>query len=147
VVPVDRDGGGGAGLKAILDRLLGGGIILLFPEGTRSSDGRLQTAKSGIGLTVIKSNALVVPVRLCGTFESYGRHMRFPRPCRVTVSYGEPLDFKALREEAKTCSKPRLKEIYQQVADEIMAAIANLDPITDGAVELERRSPTRRDPA
>ena len=128
VVPVDRDGGGGAGLKAILDRLIGGSVILLFPEGTRTPDGKLQGAKSGIGLTVIKSTALVVPVRVCGTFEAFGRHMKFPMPRRVTVSYGEPLDFKALREEAKICSKPRLKEIYQQVADEIMAAIAGLGP-------------------
>jgi len=127
VVPVDRDGGGGAGLKAILDRLLNGGIILLFPEGTRTADGKLQSAKSGIGLTIIKSTALVVPVRLCGTFEAYGRHMKFPRPRRVTVSYGQPLDFKALRDEAKVCPKPRLKEIYQEAADEIMAAIAKLD--------------------
>jgi 1-acyl-sn-glycerol-3-phosphate acyltransferase len=128
VVPVDRDGGGGAGLKAILDRLLIGGVILLFPEGTRTRDGQLQPAKSGIGLTVIKSAALLVPVRVHGTFAAFGRHMKFPLPRRVTVTYGEPLAFKALREEARTCSKPRLKEIYQQVADEIMAAIARLEP-------------------
>jgi len=41
------------------------------------------------------------------------------------------LDFAALRAEAKTCSKARLKEIYQQVADEIMAAIAKLEPCED----------------
>lgn len=130
-VPVDRDGGGGAGLKAILDRLLDGGVILVFPEGTRTTDGKLRPAKSGIGLTVIKSNAPVVPVRVFGTFEAYGRQMKFPRPHHVAVKYGVPLDFKALREEAKTCAKPRLKEIYQQVADEIMAAIAALEPIED----------------
>jgi 1-acyl-sn-glycerol-3-phosphate acyltransferase len=127
VVPVDRDGGGGAGLKAILDRLLQGGAILLFPEGTRTHDGRLRQAKSGVGLTVIKSEALVVPVRVFGTFGAYGRHMKFPRPRRLTVVYGQPLDFAALRAEAKSCPKPRLKEIYQQVANDIMAAIARLD--------------------
>jgi 1-acyl-sn-glycerol-3-phosphate acyltransferase len=132
VVPVDRDGGGGAGLKAILDRLLGGGVILLFPEGTRTPDGRLQPAKSGIGLTVIKSTAAVVPVRVQGSFGALGRHMKFPLPRRITVTYGEPLDFKALREEARTCPKPRLKEIYQQVADDIMAAIARLDREVEG---------------
>lgn len=130
-VPVDRDGGGAAGLRAILDRLLAGGVIILFPEGTRSTDGRLQPARSGIGLTVIKSEAPVVPVRVFGTFEAYGRTARFPKPKRVMVKYGRPMDFRALREEAKTCSKPRLKAIYQQVADEIMAAIAQLEPKKD----------------
>ena len=127
-VPVDRDGGGAAGLKAILDRLLAGGGIILFPEGTRTRDGKLQPARSGIGLIVIKSQAPVVPVRTFGTFEAYGRNQKFPRPRRVAVKYGEPMRFEGLRAEAKTCSKPRLKEIYQQIADEIMAAIAKLEP-------------------
>ena len=133
VVPVDRDGGGAAGLRAILDRLLAGGAIILFPEGTRTRDGKLQPARSGIGLTVIKSRAPVVPVRVFGTFEAYGRHLRFPRPYRVAVKYGQPMRFEELRAEAKVCSKARLKEIYRQVADEIMAAIAKLEPYEDKA--------------
>jgi 1-acyl-sn-glycerol-3-phosphate acyltransferase len=132
VVPVDRDGGGAKGLKAILDRLLDGGAIILFPEGTRSRDGQLQPARSGIGLTVIKSVAPVVPVRVFGTFEAYNRQMRFPRPCRrVVVKYGRPMFFEQLRTEAKTCSKQRLKTIYQQVSSEIMQAIASLEPYED----------------
>ncbi len=130
-VPVDREGGGAAGLKAILDRLLAGGAIILFPEGTRSKDGRLQKARSGIGLTVIKSNAVVIPVRVFGTFEAYGRHMKVPLPRSVAVKYGQPLKFAALRAEAKVCTKARLKEIYQQVADEIMAEIGRLQPCVD----------------
>src|SRR5215470_11579559 len=130
-VPVDREGGGAKGLKAILDRLLDGGAIILFPEGTRTRDGKLQPARSGIGLTVIKSTAPVVPVRVFGTFEAYGRTMRWPRPRRLMVKYGQPMPFADLRAEAKVCSKPRLKEIYQQVADQIMAAIAKLEPGED----------------
>ena len=125
-VPVDRDGGGATGLRAILDRLLAGGAIIVFPEGTRSSDGRLQSARAGLGLLVIKSNACVVPARVFGTFEAYGRHHKFPRPRRITVKYGLPLDFSALRAEVETCSKSRAKEIYQELADEIMAAIGRL---------------------
>ena len=132
-VPVDRDGGGATGLKAILDRLLAGGGIILFPEGTRTRDGKMQKARSGIGLTVIKSSALVIPVRVFGTYEAYGRHIKFPRPWPVAVKYGEPLRFEKLRAEAKTCSKPRLKQIYQEVADEIMAAIAKLQRWEDRA--------------
>lgn len=130
-VPVDRDGGGAAGLREILNRLLAGGGIILFPEGTRTKDGKLQPARSGIGLTVIKSSVPVVPVRTFGTFDAFGRNHKFPRPVRVAVKYGEPMRFEKLRAEAKDCSKPRLKEIYQEVADEIMAAIAKLEPRED----------------
>jgi len=130
-VPVDRDGGGAKGLKTILDRLLQGNGIILFPEGTRTKDGNLQPARSGIGLTVVKSNAPVVPVRVFGTYEAYGKHIKIPRPKRVIVKYGRPMNFEALRAEAKTCDKARLKIIYQEVADEIMAAIAKLEPKAD----------------
>jgi 1-acyl-sn-glycerol-3-phosphate acyltransferase len=127
-VPVDRSGGGAAGLRMILDRLLEGGGIILFPEGTRTVDGQLQPARSGIGLTVVKSTAPVVPVRVLGTFEAYGRRHKIPRFRRVSVVYGRPMSFKTLRAEAQVCSKARLKEIYQEIADEIMAAIARLEP-------------------
>jgi 1-acyl-sn-glycerol-3-phosphate acyltransferase len=130
-VPVDREGGGAKGLKTILDRLLAGNAIILFPEGTRTLDGQLQPARSGIGLTVIKSSAPVIPIRVFGTYEAYGKHVKIPRPRPIIVKYGKPMNFAALREEAKTCTKPRLKEIYQQVADEIMRAIAQLEPKPD----------------
>lgn len=128
-VPVDRDGGGAKGLKIILDRLLGGAGIILFPEGTRSRDGRLQPAHAGIGLVVAKSEAPVVPVRVFGSYEAWGRNRKWPRPKKVTVRYGRPMRFEKLRAEAKGCSRERLKQIYQEIADEIMAAIAAL-PLT-----------------
>jgi len=130
-VGVDRDGGGAKGLKIILDRLLHGSGITLFPEGTRTSDGKLLPARSGVGLTVIKSNAPVVPVRIFGAYEAYGRHLKFPRPKPIVVKYGKPMMFEELRTEAKTCPKPRLKEIYQEVADQLMAEIAKLEPQAD----------------
>jgi hypothetical protein len=49
----------------------------------------------------------------------------------VAVKYGKPMNFDALRAEAKTCSKERLKKIYQQVADQIMAEISRLQPCED----------------
>ena len=131
VVPLDRDGGSAAGLRGILERLREDRAIILFPEGTRTRDGKLQPARAGIGLIVIKSDVPVVPVRVFGTYEAYGRHVRIPRPHRVEVKFGQPMLFAMLRAEAKTCAKPRLKEIYQQVASEIMAAIAKLEPCED----------------
>jgi 1-acyl-sn-glycerol-3-phosphate acyltransferase len=130
-IPVDREGGGAKGLRAIIERLKEGHAILLFPEGTRSLDGSLQAARSGIGLTVIKSSAPVVPARTFGTFEAFGRKHRFPRPLPVAVKYGHPMRFEALRREAGTCGKERLKQIYQQVAGELMSAIAKIEPCTD----------------
>jgi 1-acyl-sn-glycerol-3-phosphate acyltransferase len=128
VVPVDRDGGSGRGLKLILGRLAAGGVIILFPEGTRSRHGELNPARSGIGLTVIKSSAPVVPVRVFGTHRAFGPHMFFPRPRQLMVKYGKPCYFKELRAEAETAPKVRVKEIYQQIADEIMAEITRLEP-------------------
>jgi 1-acyl-sn-glycerol-3-phosphate acyltransferase len=130
-VPVDREGAGAAGLKGIFDRLGRGGVILLFPEGTRTSDGKLLPARAGIGLTVIKSAAPVIPVRVFGTFEAFNRYARFPRLRPVVVKYGKAMDLSRLREEAKVCSKQRLKLIYQEVADIIMVEIARLEPCED----------------
>lgn len=131
VVPVDRDGGTGRGLKQILKRLGEGGAIILFPEGTRSRHGELNRARSGIGMTVIKSNAPVIPVRVFGTYAAYGANKLFPRPRPLAVKYGKMLYFEKLRAEAQNCSKQRLKEIYQEVADEIMAAISAMEPEED----------------
>ena len=133
-VPVDREGAGAAGLKGILDRLGRGGVILLFPEGTRTSDGQLRSARAGVGLTVIKSEAPVIPVRVFGTFEAFNRFAKFPSLHPVVVKYGKPMDLTRLREEAKDCSKQRLKMIYQEVADVIMAEIARLEPCQDKEV-------------
>ena len=130
-VPVDRDGGGAKGLKTILDRLLAGNAIILFPEGTRTTDGKLQPARSGIGLTVIKSQRRSCRCACSGRSRLTGGIINFPVRSRVMVKYGQPMNFEKLRAEAKICAKPRLKEIYQEIADEIMAAIAKLEPRAD----------------
>ena len=77
-VPVDRDGGGAKGLKIILDRLINNNGIIIFPEGTRTFDGKMLSSKAGIGLAIIKSQAPVVPVRVW-TFKAYNRNLFFPK--------------------------------------------------------------------
>jgi len=130
-IPVDRDGSSAAGLKRILEALKADRAVVLFPEGTRTRDGELQRARSGVGLIVVKSGAPVVPVRIWGSYEAFGRHVKFPKPKQITVKYGQPLDFSALIAEAKTASKERSKEIYEQISNEIMAAITKLEPKAD----------------
>lgn len=127
-VPVDRDGTSGKGLKTILDRLVAGDGIILFPEGTRSRDGALQAGRAGIGLVVLKSGAPVVPARVFGTHDAFGRHHRWPRPRPVGVRFGPVLRFEAQVAEMGTALRPRVKELYQEVAETIMTAIAALGP-------------------
>jgi len=128
-VAVDRDGASGKGLKTILGRILQGDGIILFPEGTRSPDGALQAGRAGVGLVVLKSDAPVVPVRVFGTFEAYGRHRRFPSPRPVAVRFGAPLRFEAERAEARSpgVNRERVKQLYQKVSDDIMAAVRMLE--------------------
>jgi len=130
-VPVDRQGGAVSGLRVILERLSRGEAIVLFPEGTRSVDGNLKPAQAGIGLVVVKSGAPVIPVRLFGTFEAWSRHRRFPRCSPIVVKFGEQMSFAKAIAEANAAPKQRLKQIYQEIADEIMRAISSLRPEPD----------------
>ena len=131
-VPVDRDGGGARGLKNILERLLNGDAILIFPEGTRTHDGEMKAAQAGIGLAILRSQAPVVPVRVW-TYNAYGRHHAVPRMATTAVKFGHPIRFDSMRDRAGICPRPELRTLYQQATEETMAAIANLRPITDDA--------------
>lgn len=125
-VPVERGGVAVSGVRVILERLQSGSAILLFPEGTRTYDGQLLPAQSGIGLVVLKSEAPVVPVRIFGSFEAWPRTRRLPKLHPITVKFGPSVDFTAERTEAATASKARLKDLYQNVANRIMSAIAEI---------------------
>ena len=140
-LPVDREGKSPKGLKAILDRLAEGKPVVLFPEGTRTADGNLLPARSGVGLTVIKSGAPVVPIRIFGSYEAYSRSMWFPRPRSIRVVFGEPIDFSSTIAEAASAEKGRIREIYAEVADRIMGEIAGLKP--DGSTHALDERPKR----
>jgi 1-acyl-sn-glycerol-3-phosphate acyltransferase len=130
-VQVHPDQGMG-GLKAILDRLRAGEAICVFPEGTRTFDGEFQPPRTGIGLLVVRSEAPVVPVLITGAYEAWPRHRRLPRPRRVRVTYGEPLDLTQLRAEARSGAREERRELYDRIAGELMAAIAALHPAHPG---------------
>lgn len=126
-VGLDRDGTSGKGLKTILERLMAGEGIILFPEGTRTLDGKLQPGRAGVGMIALRSKAPVVPVRIFGTFEAWGRHRKWPKRHPIGVRFGPALRFDALVAEAEAASRPRVKEIYQEVSDQIVAAIGRLE--------------------
>ncbi len=65
--------------------------VLLFPEGTRTSDGGLCSFQPGIASLAIRCNAHVIPVCIEGAFRSWPRSRMFPAPARIAVMYGEPI--------------------------------------------------------
>ena len=130
-IPIDRDGGGPAGLKVVLGRLAQADAVLLFPEGTRSVDGRLQEARGGIGLLVTKAAVPVIPVRVFGLDRAWSRGHRFPRPHPSAIKFGHPVDLQSLREEAVVADKVRQRFLYDEMGRRIMAGIAALEPCED----------------
>jgi 1-acyl-sn-glycerol-3-phosphate acyltransferase len=120
VVPIDQDRPGFAGLKTIIKVLTDGNRVLIFPEGTRSPDGKLQRGEPGTGLVVTKARVPVIPVRLFGAREALPFGSARFRTNLVTLVIGEPIRFD--REEP-----PPGRDGYQQISDRIMAAIGALE--------------------
>ena len=119
-VPVDRDRGDVGAVRAILRLLKSEKRVLVFPEGTRSSDGQLQPARAGLGLIITKSFAPVVPVRVFGSFAALPRAggLQF---APITLVVGKPLFFT----KKDLVTEERL--VYQELSDRVMAAIGGLE--------------------
>ena len=96
VVPVAREGGSAAraSLERGTDVLRAGGLLSLYPEGTRSPDGRLYRGKTGPVRLALRAPAPIVPVGIIGTREMIPPHAYVPHlGVPVTVRFGEPLHF------------------------------------------------------
>jgi len=91
VIPVDQDNPERSALMGIIRVVRGGGAALIFPEGGRTFDGKLQPAQPGVGMIAAKTGAPVVPVAISGTYEAFPRNQKLPRRCPVTVKIGKPL--------------------------------------------------------
>ncbi|MDN5919236.1 MAG: 1-acyl-sn-glycerol-3-phosphate acyltransferase [Pseudonocardia sp.] len=94
-VPVDRSGGSAA--RAAMDtatRLLGEGKLLgIYPEGTRSPDGKLYKGKTGVARMALEAGVPVVPVVMVGTDRVNPIGSRMWRPRKIRIRIGEPIDF------------------------------------------------------
>jgi len=101
-----------------------GKVVVIFPEGSRSLDGRLQSPKSGIGVIVAQTGCPVVPAYVKGTHDVLPAGAKWPRFRPVTVLYGDSITFPRSEENGEA------KQFYQEVSRTVMDRIASL-----GAVE------------
>ncbi|BEL09095.1 lysophospholipid acyltransferase family protein [Actinoplanes sichuanensis] len=115
-IPVDRSGGEAA--QAALDTLLRvlkeGNIAGIYPEGTRSPDGRLYRGKTGVARLALESGAPVVPVALLNTDEIQPTGTLIPAVKRVRIRIGQPLDFSRYADQRGD------RFVERAITDEIM---------------------------
>ncbi|MDF6041068.1 1-acyl-sn-glycerol-3-phosphate acyltransferase [Streptomyces sp. JH14] len=121
-IPVDRSGknAGQAAIDEGLGVLSKGELLGIYPEGTRSHDGRLYKGKVGVAVMAIKARVPVVPCAMVGTFEIQPPGKVVPRIKRVTIRFGEPMDF------SRYAGMGDQKAAIRAVTDEIMYAILGL---------------------
>ncbi len=121
-IPVDRSGknAGQAALREGLGVLAKGELLGIYPEGTRSHDGRLYKGKVGVAAMALGAGVPVVPCAMVGTFEIQPPGQRIPNIRRVTIRFGEPLNF------SRYAGMEGERAVLRAVTDEIMYAILGL---------------------
>jgi 1-acyl-sn-glycerol-3-phosphate acyltransferase len=120
VIPVRREGGsaGEAAILAGIRALREGRVVGIYPEGTRSPDGRLYRGKTGVARMALEAHAPVIPVGIFGTPEIMPLDKKMPRlKGRPTVVYGKPLSFD------RYYDRPTDRFVLRSVTDEIMYEI------------------------
>jgi 1-acyl-sn-glycerol-3-phosphate acyltransferase len=129
-VPVSREDEAKAAmvLKMFLRFLEGGENILIFPEGKRSDDGNLQSLEGGVALLGLKSKCLILPVHVAGTFSALPSGRTFPRPVKIVMNYGFPIDPAELppgipEKEARSVILERLAREYRRLEAETLAQL------------------------
>lgn len=122
MIPVDRDGGRG-GVAALMTgrRVLEEGRMFgIYPEGTRSPDGRLYRGRTGIARLTLMTGAPVVPFAMIGTDKLQPGGAGLPRPGKVTVRFGEAMEFSRYE------GMDRDRYVLRAVTDSVMAEVMRL---------------------
>ncbi|MFJ2115399.1 MULTISPECIES: lysophospholipid acyltransferase family protein [unclassified Streptomyces] len=120
MIPVDRDGGRG-GVAALMTgrRVLEDGkVFAIYPEGTRSPDGRLYRGRTGIARLTLMTGAPVVPFAMIGTDKLQPTGAGMPRSGKVTVRFGKPMEFS--RYEGMDRDRYVLRAVTDSVMTEVM---------------------------
>jgi 1-acyl-sn-glycerol-3-phosphate acyltransferase len=119
-LPVDRSGGraSDAALRSGLKILRRGEFLGIYPEGTRSPDGRLYRGKTGVARMALEARVPVLPVAMIGTDKAQPLGQRFPRIMRIGIRIGRPLDFS--RYEGMEEDRFVLRSITDEIMYELM---------------------------
>jgi 1-acyl-sn-glycerol-3-phosphate acyltransferase len=119
VIPVRRESKSAseAALNTGVTALRDGQLVGIFPEGTRSPDGRLYRGKTGVARMALEARVPVIPVGLVGTYEAMPYDRKMPKPGRVEIRFGKPLTFERHYEV------PTDRFVLRSVTDEIMYEI------------------------
>jgi 1-acyl-sn-glycerol-3-phosphate acyltransferase len=123
-IPMRREGGSASerALAAARDVLRRGGVLGIYPEGTRSPDGRLYKGHTGVARLALGCHVPLVPVGLCGTSEVQKPGSNMPRPFKkVTVRFGTPMALSRFEEESATDPL-----VLRVLTDELMFEIRQL---------------------
>lgn len=122
-IPVKREDRQRAGvvLKLLLDQLSQGESVLLFPEGSRSNDGKLKQLEGGAAFLSVKSGIPILPVCIKGSYGVCPPGSSFPRPSKLRVTFAEPISpdpgAKSDREK-RECLTERLYGVLRALAEE-----------------------------
>ncbi|HWS50999.1 MAG TPA: lysophospholipid acyltransferase family protein [Microbacterium sp.] len=121
-IPIDRSGGKAseASLNTGLQVLGRGDLLGIYPEGTRSPDGKLYRGRTGIARMALEAKVPVIPVVMVDTDTAMPIGQRVPRLVRVGIVIGEPLDFSRFE------GMENDRYILRSVTDEIMVALQRL---------------------
>ncbi len=132
---VDRGQRAREGLKEGVRRLRAGRLVVIFPEGGRSDDGRLRNGLPGIGYMVAESGCPVVPAYIAGAARALPAGSARVRFTPITVVIGEPIDF------SNEIGEDGSRERYQAISDTVMDRIRDLAHRIPAAAAAETTSP------
>ncbi len=120
-IPIKRGDSGNLGVfRLLLSNIKAGRSVLIFPEGTRSADGTLQTGKAGVGLLAVKAGVPIVPIRSWGFEEVLPRSNKL-RSSRIVMNVGKPIDLQDI-DPGKDCP-----DRAQKIVDAIMERISQIE--------------------
>jgi len=120
VIPVDLEGVDRSAIKALIRVLQSGESALVFPEGSRTPDGTLQSAEPGVGLVIAKTRAPVVPMRIFGAHEAWPIGGKIRLGPHISIVVGEPIHFSDADYQGTG------KDVYSRLSQRVMEAIAAL---------------------